>query len=90
MVASKEKIPYIILKKPFDTISLKSKEVDKNLIVEYLQKIDYLSLIYEVSIFLSANTKKIYREYYFFKEKHLLTFSEFELLKKYFHQQIAF
>lgn len=80
-VASKEKIPAIILKKPFDFVSLDSKKVDIEAMQNSLKDLDYISLLENISSYLGQNTKNE-ENYDFYKEHFSFTFSEFEIFKK--------
>ncbi|MDD5769689.1 MAG: hypothetical protein PHE25_01870 [Candidatus Gracilibacteria bacterium] len=90
-ICDKEKIPYIIIKKPFDIVSKNSKKVDLKSLEDSLRGFNYLGLIREIENFISKNTKNNFDEGISnLKQKLKLTFSENELLKKYINKNIAF
>lgn len=80
-IASKEKIPTIILKKPFDFVSLDSKKVDIEAMQNSLKDLNYNSLLENISSYLEKN-KKNEENYDFYKEHFSFTFQEFEIFKK--------
>lgn len=90
-IADKEKIPYIIIKKPFDLISKDSLKVDKNDLEKVLVWFDYIKLFSEIEKFiLSLGNKNDFEEdIKYLKELFKLTFSQTEILKKYFYKQKA-
>ncbi len=80
-VASKEKIPFIILKKPFDFVSIESKKVDIEAMQNSLKDLNYNSLFENIVAYLDKNINEpinldFYKEYFSF------TFREFEIFKK--------
>jgi hypothetical protein len=87
-VATKEKIPAIILKKPFDFVSLDSKKVDIEAMQNSLKDIDYNFLLENIVSYLEKNTKNE-ENYDFYKEHFSFTFSEFEIFKKLVHRYKA-
>ena len=80
-VATKEKLPFIILKKPFDFVSLDSKKVDIKAMQNSLKKLDYKSLLENIVSYLEKN-KKDEINIDFYKEYFSLTFAEAEIFKK--------
>lgn len=89
-IANKLNIPHIIIKKPFDLVSNDSKNVDINTLKNSLKWFDYEKLLNLIVDFLNKNSKFNFEILNIFKAKHKLTFSEFEMLKKYFNKEIAF
>lgn len=90
-ICDKEKIPYIIIKKPFDVISRNSLKVDKIELERCLSWFDYHSLIHQIQDFLSVNKKESFETVIQdFKKNYRLTFSEIEIFKKYINKQVAF
>lgn len=87
-VCSKKKIPFIILKIPFDTISEASKKVDISEIKALMQSFDITQLISELQKFFSFHTEEKSFEKY--KKYFLLTFAETEILKKNYYKFQAF
>lgn len=80
-VSSKEKIPFIILKKPFDFVSLDSKKVHIEAMQNSLKNLDYASLLENIVSYLDKNIKEtINLDYY--KQYFSFTFTEFEIFKK--------
>lgn len=87
-VCSKKKIPSIILKIPFDTISETSKKVDISELKEAMQSFDVSQLISELQKFFSFHTaEKSFEKY---KKYFLLTFAETEILKRNYYKFQAF
>lgn len=92
-ICEKEKIPYVLIKKPFDRVSKGSKNVSlqdlENTLSEWL---DGENIINKIVDFLEKNKKNIFIEekVLAIKEKFQLTFSETEFLKKYINKEIAF
>ncbi len=93
-ICSKEKIPYLIIKKPFDIVWINSKKVNKNDIYNSLKELDYKNLIEKINIFLDKNLYKneniVQIEYFVNNLKTHLTFSEKEKLKKDISKEISF
>lgn len=91
-ICDKEKIPYIIIKKPFDLISKDSLKVNKNDLEKSLLWFDWKKLIENIREFETEDDEKKYIEnnIQIIKEKHKLTFSETEFLKKAINKSIAF
>lgn len=90
-VCSREEIPFLIIKKPFDIVSDNSKKVDLNDLQNCLKNFNYLELFEEIENFLEENEKESFeKEILLLKEKFRLTFSETELLKKYINKKISF
>lgn len=90
-ICEKEKIPYIIIKKPLDIISDKSKNVNIKDLEYSLRWFNYHELINNINTFLNnnknINNNEIILE---LKQKYKLTFSETELLKKYINKCVSF
>ncbi len=91
-ISEKEKIPYIIIKKPFDIVSKDSKKVDVNKLKDSLKWFDYRKLLQEIDDFLQKNKSKtdFDKTILDLRQKYKLTFSETEMLKKYLNKCIAF
>lgn len=90
-VCSREEIPYLIIKKPFDIISENSKKVDLKELQDSLRNFDYLELFEKIWAFLEENEKESFeKEILIFKEKFRLTFSETEMLRGYINKKISF
>lgn len=90
-VCSQENIPYIILKKPFDEVWKKSKNIDKKTLQKNLENIcDYEKLIEKIKFFLeefwNIEYKKIIN---LLKEKYKLSFTQTENLKKLINKKVA-
>lgn len=89
-IAEKEKIPYIMIKKPFDTISSGSRNVTISDIEKILNGCDLKLLFEKIQDFHTKKSSKNYdHELQILKEKHRLTFSESQLLKKFFNKELA-
>lgn len=90
-IADKEKIPYIIIKKPFDLISKDSLNVSKNELENCLIWFDYKKLLNEIEKFILylENKNDFEEDIKYLKELFKLTFSQTEILKKYFYKQKA-
>ena len=93
IIWTEEKIPYILLKKPFDTVSHESKKIDVSKFKDCLSDIDYTGLIITIQKFLKKNhdINETFRQKYL-KEtlKHYnFTFSEKEIWKKWYARNIA-
>ncbi len=90
-ICDKEKIPYIIIKKPFDLISQESLRIDKIELEKCLLWFNYQTLIDQIQDFLTINKKEDFEIIiYKLKQNYRLTFSETEILKKYINKQLAF
>lgn len=91
-ICDKEKIPYIIIKKPFDMISKDSKKVNIMDLENSLIWFNWQILINQIIDFLKLNQdkKNINNKIKLIKDKFKLTFSENELLKKYINKNVAF
>lgn len=89
-ICSKEKIPYIIIKKPFDIVWEKSKKVSLLKLENDLKWFNYNELINKIIDFLWKNKNDFESKIKLLKEKYRLTFSETQLLKKYINKNIAF
>lgn len=90
-VCSKEKIPFLLLKKPFDIVWNNSKNLDlKNLQIS-IRSIEFEEIIKLIWEYLEKNSPIFSNlEMEKFKKKYLLTFSEFEIFKKFLNKNIAF
>lgn len=90
-VLSKQKIPYLILKKPFDEVWIKSTNLDLSQIKHLLLDFDFEKLFAEITKYLDKNSA-IFSEVEILKFKHKFgfTFAETELFKKYLNKNIAF
>jgi hypothetical protein len=85
-IGTEEKIPYILIKKPFDTVSNKSKKIDKVQFEDCLSDVKYSELLESIQNFLEKNHDSEEEN----KEKYLketlqhfhFTFSEKEIWKK--------
>ncbi len=87
-VCSKKKIPYIILKIPFDTISESSKKVNISELRQTMQSFDVSQLISELQKFFSfLPMEKSFEKY---KKHFSLTFAETEILKRNYYKFQAF
>ena len=81
LVSEKEKIPSIIIKKPFDFVSDESKKVDIEEMKNSLIHFDYENLLKEIDKYLDKNyIESINLDYY--KDFFSFTFQEFEIFKK--------
>ncbi len=91
-ISDKEKIPYIIIKKPFDIVSKDSLKVDIKDLENSLKWFNWKNLINQIIDFLKQNKeiKLIEDKIKLIKENFKLTFSETEFLKKYINKNIAF
>lgn len=91
-IATKEKIPFIIIKKPFDVVSCESKKVDKNQIQISLQWYDFRSLFEKIDVFLDGNIWKlqIQNDLLFYKDYFRFTVWEFEIFKKNYNKFVAY
>lgn len=90
-ICDKEKIPYIIIKKPFDVVSKDSLKVEKWDLEKSLQWFDYETLLSQIQDFLNQNKKDNFENIIQnIKEHFRLTFSETEMLKKHINKEIAF
>ena len=89
-LASKEKIPYIIIKKPFDEVWDNSKKLSLKDLENSLKNIDFELLLQKISEYLENNKPILEeRELDKFKKKYELTFSQVEILKKYFYKNLS-
>jgi hypothetical protein len=90
-ICSKEKIPYIIIKKPFDIVWIKSKNVNLKELENTLKWFNYIELINKIQNFLNKSKKiDVTDKINILKEKNKLTFSETFMLEKYINKMIAF
>lgn len=91
-ISDKEKIPYIIIKNPFDIVSKDSLKVDIKDLENNLKWFNWKNLINQIIDFLKQNKeiKLIEDKIKLIKENFKLTFSETEFLKKYINKNIAF
>jgi hypothetical protein len=91
-VCTKEKIPYVLLKKPFDIVWNESKKVDISELQRSLTSLDTLYLFQEITQFFERYEKKhidqIDLSYY--KNYFRFTFSEFEIFKKQYNKLNAY
>ena len=81
-IATKLKIPYVILKIPFDRVSEESRKVDTRILTWSFESIDYETLLSELRDFWwnKLKTQQISIEKYL--AHYRFTFSEKEILKK--------
>lgn len=90
-ISDKEKIPYIIIKKPFDIVSKDSLQVSKDELEKSLQWFPYENLIHQIENFLLQNKKESFENsIQKLKDSYRLTFSETQILQKHINKQIAF
>lgn len=89
-IATKMKIPSIILKIPFDFVSAESKRVDVSEISEQIKKVNFEKLLESIETFLWKNKNKdesnLEKYYTFFRA----TFSEKEIIKREYSRFQAF
>lgn len=81
-VCSKEKIPYIILKFPFDNIWKNSLNVSLSDLENLFLWFNYKKLIEEIKDYLEKNIKNIFNDLDYYKNYFRFTFLEFEIFKK--------
>lgn len=83
-VCTKEKLPYIIVKRVFDEVWKESKDVDLVSLKNILADFDYFSLIISIWKWLENNKKNdlINENLDYYKDYFRFTFSEFEQFKK--------
>lgn len=92
-ICTKEKIPFIIIKKVFDEVWEKSKDVNLEDIKSDLEKFNYKDLILSVWEWLEKNKKTIILDeelLKFYKDYFRFTFSEFEKFKKNYNKLLAY
>lgn len=90
-ICDKEKIPYIIIKKPFDIVSKDSLQVSKDELEKSLQWFPYENLINQIENFLFQNKKESFENsIQKLKDSYRLTFSETQILKTHINKNIAF
>lgn len=89
-ITSKEKIPLILIKKPFDTVWIESNKVSLELLKNDLKLFDYGSLIKDVDLYLEKNKDSKNIDLSFYKDYFKFTFSEFEIFKKNYNKLIAY
>nr|MDD3720302.1 hypothetical protein [Candidatus Gracilibacteria bacterium] len=89
-IASKEKIPYIILKIPFDEVGVKSKQVDLKKLEESFLTFPYKELFDKIQNYLERNIKEVEKDLSFYKKYFKLTFSEYEILKRNYNKFLAY
>lgn len=90
-ICSKENIPYLIFKKPFDIIWEKSNNVSIKDLENSLKNFSYKELFKNIELFLNDNKNENFEEeILILKEKFKLTFSQTEILRKYINKEIAF
>ncbi len=93
LIATEEKIPYIILKRPFDSISEASRNIDPEKFTDCLEWFDYLLLLEKIRDLIKSNHSpedEMQQEY--LKDTlilYKLTFSEKEIWKKWYAKCIA-
>ena len=87
-----EKIPYIILKKPFDTVWKSSNNLSMiDLENTLINAFDYQKLCEKIKYFLENDTNIEFNKLVLsLKQKHSLTFTQNEMLKKAINKKIAF
>lgn len=94
IIGTEEKIPYVILKKPFDTVSADSKKIDVKKFEDCLSDIDYEKLLQTIQKFLEKNhDKQVYLREDFLEqtlEFYSFTFSEKEIWKKWYAKFVSF
>jgi hypothetical protein len=91
-IATKEKIPFIIIKKPFDIVSSESKKVNLKQLEGSLLSFDYQNIFEKIEVFLETNRKDDKKEsrLEYYKNYFHFTFSEFEIFKKNYNKFIAY
>ena len=92
-IATEEKIPYIILKKPFDIVSNTSKKIDISQFQDCLSDIEYQDLLKTIQKFLEKNhdVERQKKDTYLGEtlKYFQFTFSEKEIWKKWYAKLIA-
>lgn len=89
-VSSKEKIPYIIIKIPFDLIWENSKNIDLKEFDKSFWLFPYNELVFKINNYLQKNIKNYEPDFNFYKNYFKLTFSELEILKKNYNKFVAY
>lgn len=89
-VSTKEKIPYIILKIPFDSVWEDSKKVELKELENKFLNFPYKELINSVKKYTEKNSKKEIENLDFYKDFFTLTYSETEILKRNYNKFIAY
>ena len=94
LIATEERIPYIIIKKPFDIVSEQSKKIDPQLFEDCLLDCDYKKLLELIQEHLERNHdyKEEHRQWALEETMKIykFTFSEKEIWKKWYAKLIAF
>ncbi len=88
-VSTKEKIPYIILKVPFDIISKNSKYISLEDLEIKFSNVPYKNLIEKIKDFLDKN-KKEEIDFSMYFSKYKLTFTEKEIIKRNYNKFLAY
>lgn len=90
-ICSKENIPFLMLKKPFDVVWNDSKNLNLQDLQKSLLEFDFENIFLQIKDYLDKNSP-IFSDLELekFKKKYLLTFSEFEIFKKFLNKNIAF
>lgn len=90
-ICSKENIPFIMLKKPFDIVWSNSKNLDLSDLQKSFMEINFIEILNNIALYLEKNSPIFSQtELSKFKTKFKLTFSEFEIFKKFLNKSIAF
>lgn len=88
-ICEKEKVPFVIIKKPFDIVSFNSKKVSLSDIESSLSSYDFLWLFNDINTFLKEN-EKLDLDFEFVSVKDSMTFQEFEKFKTNINKRLAF
>jgi len=83
-VCSKQHIPFIIFKIPFDEVSKKSLQVSKKDLQEKINYFSFWELLEKLNLFFSSQKEEIDFSPYFYNFS--FTFSEKEILKKLYYK----
>lgn len=88
-VASKESLPVILIKKPFDIVWSKSNNVSIEELKNSLKSFDYERILTQIRKYLENNKKDLI-DLDYYKTYFKFTFSEFEIFKKNYNKMIAY
>jgi len=88
-VCQREKIPFLICKKPFDVVSPDSKKIDIAQIVQAITSFPIESIFEKIEYFLTQNTFISSDDITHISQKHRLTWSEKQMLQFAVNRAIA-